>query len=197
LRERKKAETRTRIHKEGLRLFERQGFSETTVAEIAAAADVSPRTVFVHYPTKEDIVFGDLETALLALEVGLRSRPRGLSTLEAIRLWVDRSAGGWLEPDVELQVRLAAEVPSIAERKIRVAELFRTRLLEAIAVDLERPPEDLDVQLAASATVAGLLRVEALVSEHLRDEKSLPSRERLDEMFDRIGEFVESGLRGS
>ena len=63
LRERKKAETRQAISDVATRLFEARGFEPVTVAEIAAAANVSAKTVFNYFPAKEDLFF-DAEDAV-------------------------------------------------------------------------------------------------------------------------------------
>jgi AcrR family transcriptional regulator len=63
LRERKKAETRQTISDVATRLFEARGFEPVTVAEIAAAANVSAKTVFNYFPAKEDLFF-DAEDAV-------------------------------------------------------------------------------------------------------------------------------------
>ncbi|MDA0161456.1 TetR family transcriptional regulator [Solirubrobacter ginsenosidimutans] len=63
LRERKKAATRAAISDVATRLFEARGFEAVTVADIAAAADVSKKTVFNYFPAKEDLFF-DAEDAV-------------------------------------------------------------------------------------------------------------------------------------
>ena len=59
LRERKKAETRSRIQETAVRLFLAKGYDATTVEEIATAAGVSHMTFFRHFPTKEAVVEDD------------------------------------------------------------------------------------------------------------------------------------------
>jgi AcrR family transcriptional regulator len=52
-------ETRAALAEHALRLFNEKGYDETTVEEIAAAAGVSPRTFFLHFPTKAAAAFPD------------------------------------------------------------------------------------------------------------------------------------------
>ncbi len=61
LRERKKLQTRARITDAALRLFAERGFDQTTVADVAAAADVAVKTVFNYFPAKDDLFFDRAE----------------------------------------------------------------------------------------------------------------------------------------
>jgi AcrR family transcriptional regulator len=83
LRERKKARTRAAIQEAALRLFGQQGYAATTVQQIAAAADVSERTLFRYFPTKADTVLYDRVHHRL-VEAFLR-QPAGLAPTAAFR----------------------------------------------------------------------------------------------------------------
>src|SRR6476646_1972874 len=87
LRERKKQQTREGLASAAVELFIERGFDATTVEDIAAAADVSPRTFFRYYPTKEDVVV-DLVERLAARPA---DEPLGRALREAARGWADLS----------------------------------------------------------------------------------------------------------
>jgi AcrR family transcriptional regulator len=84
LRERKKARTRAAIQQHALRLFGEQGYEQTTVEQIAEAAEVSPSTVFRYFPTKEDVVLYDIFDPILIS--AFRAQPDGVPPIRAIRL---------------------------------------------------------------------------------------------------------------
>jgi AcrR family transcriptional regulator len=94
LRERKKRATRDAIAATARRLFAKRGFDDVTVAEVAAAADVSEKTVFNHFATKEDLAFAGGEARLNQLLADLAQRPPGTSVLDVFRATTDAMIDG-------------------------------------------------------------------------------------------------------
>jgi len=73
-RERKKRLTKQRIVKEAVRLFAEQGYEQTTVAQIAAASDVDPKTFFNYFPSKDAVLFADVERDVEVLYAAIARR---------------------------------------------------------------------------------------------------------------------------
>ena len=85
LRERKKRAAREAIATTARRLFAERGFDAVTVAEVAAAADVSEKTVFNHFPTKEDLAFAGREEGIAQFVTAIAERPPGSPVLDVFR----------------------------------------------------------------------------------------------------------------
>src|SRR5215213_6631157 len=85
LRERKKRAARQAIAGTARRLFAERGFDAVTVAELAAAADVSEKTVFNHFPTKEDLAFAGREEGIAHFVTAIAERPPDSSVLDVFR----------------------------------------------------------------------------------------------------------------
>jgi AcrR family transcriptional regulator len=93
LRERKKQATRQSIIDTAWALFEKQGYATTTIDDIAEVADVSPRTIFRYFASKEALLFARADDMIAALEAELASRPADEPLLESLRHGVRRTCG--------------------------------------------------------------------------------------------------------
>jgi AcrR family transcriptional regulator len=85
LRERKKQRTRATLIDAAVELCDRQGFERTTVDQIAAIADVSPRTFSRYFPTKDAIALALIDDALDMAAVELARQPSDIGHFEALR----------------------------------------------------------------------------------------------------------------
>lgn len=143
LRERKKLRTRRAIADAALRLFDEHGFEETTISDIAAAADVSPRTFFSYFPSKDDVVFAEMDEHLADVRAGLAERPSGETPLATFRRVAEALLQAIAAEDGEygaIQVALIRERPSLqaqALRRLSEAEEDFVTVLREIAPELD------------------------------------------------------------
>ena len=167
LRERKKQRTREQIVDAAMSLFSERGFHATTITDIAAAADVAPRTFFAYFPSKEAVVFHNLDRDLDSLASALRDRLPGETAFDALRRWLDAMFDQWMAEGDEalLRKRLFSENEGVANFEggimVRVHEL----LLEAIAEDLGEPRDALRPRLVTAAAIAALTSLEGTLHE--------------------------------
>ena len=106
LRERSKARRRDAIIRAGMKLFAERGYNATTIADIAAAADVAPRTVTMYFPSKQDIAMARFAAMVDSLTGALCGRAPGESVTEVVGRWI-RTDGQCADRDLkELQQRM-------------------------------------------------------------------------------------------
>jgi AcrR family transcriptional regulator len=136
LRERKKARTRAAIREHAMRLFHEQGYGETTVEQIAEAAEVAQSTVFRYFPTKEDLVMtDDYDAPLLA---AFRAQPKELSPVAAMRA-AYREVFDRLPPEaVAAERERMMLVLSVPELRARTLDEFVRGIDEMTGVLAER-----------------------------------------------------------
>jgi AcrR family transcriptional regulator len=157
LRERKKQQTRELIAETARQLFAERGFERVTVAEIARVADVSEKTVFNYFPTKEDLVYWRLESFEEELLGTVRDRAAGESVLDAFGTFVRRPRGMLGEYDREAQERLAAltrmivESPSLLRREQEIFEGYTASLAGLLAEETGAAVDDVEPWVAATA----------------------------------------------
>jgi AcrR family transcriptional regulator len=120
LRERKKRQTREAIAEAAMTLFQAEGFDAVTVADVARAADVSEKTVFNYFATKEDLVLRPGAERRAALIEAIRDRPRGASLVMPFRNFT----GDFLDRVERDPVESIVAVP----RLVAQSESLRNRL---------------------------------------------------------------------
>ncbi|WP_370592871.1 TetR/AcrR family transcriptional regulator [Streptomyces sp. NBRC 110028] len=154
LRERKKQRTRDAISDAAIGLFFECGYHEVSVAQIAEAAEVSKRTLFTYFPTKEDLVvhrMADHETESAQV---VRARPAHTTPLAALRDHFldglrrrDPITGMNDHPDVCALSRLIYDTPALVDRMQRFRAGGERALAEALRDTTDA--SDLTARLAA------------------------------------------------
>ncbi|MEV6828446.1 TetR family transcriptional regulator [Amycolatopsis sp. NPDC051102] len=198
-RERKKAQTRSRIQEAALDLFASQGYRETTIAQIAARADVATRTVTLHFPAKEDLLFADDPFTPESLGARLRDR-QGQSTLGAVRDWMhatmreldERDSG--LDPAHVWQRRALRARLLMADDDLRGRARAGYRDLEVLVAggigeDIGLPADALLPRLAAVTVVTGLREIYVT-----REGQAQSATSDLAPLVDEVLAFAEAGL---
>ncbi|MFD7406376.1 TetR/AcrR family transcriptional regulator [Streptomyces sp. NPDC059866] len=159
LRELKKQRTRAAISEAAITLFLEHGFNQVSVAQVAEAAEVSKRTLFAYFPTKEDLVvhrLADHETEAARV---VRARPPGTAPLTALREHFltglrerDPISGLNDHPQVRRVHRMILDAPSLVARM----EGFKTGAERALAQALQETADtpELTARLAAVQIVA-------------------------------------------
>jgi len=158
LRERKKARTRAAIQEHALRLFREHGYDETSVEQIAEAAEVSPSTFFRYFPTKEDVVLYDAFDPVL-IDAFL-AQPADAGPIQAMRAAMraalGESAGTWVSQQRE-RAGLLLAVPELRRRMLDEFVVGMEPFAEALARRVGRSPDDFAVRnLVAAVMGVGL-----------------------------------------
>jgi AcrR family transcriptional regulator len=121
-----------RLKSAALELFASRGYSEVTVEEVSQAAGVTERTFYRHFPTKQDVLFGDDAQIVEDLLAAMRVQPKSAPPVELLRAALHRFAGS-LEADRGLHRSRAAVIQSVAELQER--ELLKQRRVALALVD--------------------------------------------------------------
>jgi TetR/AcrR family transcriptional regulator, regulator of mycofactocin system len=181
LRERKKAATRVQLMNVALRLFEAQGFGNTTVEEIAAAADVAPRTFFRYFPTKVDVLFADHPEEIALIRDALAARSPDEAVLDAVkRAMLEGITKAIADPTRFLtRSQLVASVPAAHAHSRYLDSKFEDVIAEAVAADRQTDPaSDLQARVVARAAwgAACAARDIWVMSDAKRDPRALVSQ---------------------
>ncbi|HEX5909297.1 MAG TPA: TetR family transcriptional regulator [Thermoleophilaceae bacterium] len=158
LRERKKERTRQTLAEAAAELFDLQGFQDTTIRQIADAAEVSPRTVSAYFPVKEELVFCDHREMFDQLEQRLEERPDGATTADTLRAWLMELLES-VDVDLEQSRRtreLIESDPALRIYERGLQERAEQMVAKAVAVDLGVSADELVPHMVGAATIAAL-----------------------------------------
>ena len=188
LRERKKQKTRESIQRTALRLFEKQGYEQTTIEQIAAAAEISPSTFFNYFPTKEDVVLFDAYDPM-TIQMFLE-RPQDEPLNVSLRKVLENLAATFARDErmILARGRFFLEVPELRARLWDEAERSQLLLLQLLAERSGRRPDDYELRVTARIVTAALLEAS---KEWMRSN----GRTGLVELTNRALDVVESGAR--
>lgn len=157
LRERKKQRMRELIAETARALFAERGFDHVTVAEIAGAAEVSEKTVYNYFPTKEDLVYWRFEAFEAALLASIRERELGESVLAAFGRFLRAQRGllGKSDPASREQLtalaRMIAASPTLQTRERQILDGYTASLAALLAGETGADPHDIAPRVAANA----------------------------------------------
>jgi AcrR family transcriptional regulator len=157
LRDRKKDRTRRTIQAEALRLFAEKGFQATTIEEIAAAAEVAPRTFFRYFPTKDEVVFWP--EYLMLLPEFVAARPDGEHAVEAVCHGIVDGLASFYDQDRERvleRLQLAFRTPVLHPRLRQQQASSANGVALILAERLGARPADLEIRAIAAAIAAAL-----------------------------------------
>ena len=183
-RERKKLETRRALATAALQLAADRGADQITIEEIADAADVSVRTFFNYFPSKEAaIVAWDLER-MAQLHQELRDRPAGEPPLESMRIVLRRAFDEYTE-EREIRLlrhRVVQENTSLLPHHLAALGDLERGFVEGVA---ERLGTDADTDMYPSLVVsAAVAAMRLAIGRWEANGRSRPWPAMLDEAFD-------------
>jgi AcrR family transcriptional regulator len=190
LRERKKRRTRESIAAAAHRLFVEHGYHATTLPDIAEAADVSTRTIFAYFPSKEDILFSGFAETIDDLAQALAHRPAGVQTLDVVRDFIlSGQSTHNSELDAQLYVCITDDPTLRSHLRARIAQI-EDYVAPAIADDLGLPLDDPRTQLVAAAFTAAF----NLLADRGASKSRPYTPEELEAQIDPVIRFLRAGV---
>lgn len=158
-RDRKRRQTRERIEQAAMTLFLQRGFEATTIEDITEAADVSKRSFFDYFPSKEEVVFAWQDSFADRLMAEIAARPAEESSVEAVEAAITATVIASVDERGLALGELIHRTPALKARdQLKYARLEQ-KLAEALLLRKGNDPEQRSRMRVLAAIVIGALRV--------------------------------------
>lgn len=183
---RRTAQTRAEIVDAALALFATQGFDATSMEQVADAAQVSRRTVYRYFPTKDDLVFESPRKWLQVLNDTIETRRPDEATRDLLQRAL-RDVARFIESDRETVIAgfsILVASPSLMARHGRSDAEWSARYLELLAPDVARQPDGM--LRATTAAMALVAATNALVAVWATGQPDSDLITMAETMFDQI-----------
>jgi len=158
VRERRKLATRQRLLQAAKEQFEERGYDDVTVADIAAQAGVSVKTLFQHFRSKEDLLLAELTEIHDDMLAAVRARDRERTPLQAVTDWVIEWEGRRPPDGFDRFVRMVGTGPSVESMRRRLYDDWENALVAVLADEANEARPTPRTRLIA-AQLIGMIRV--------------------------------------
>jgi len=200
LRERKKLMTRQAILDTAHALFGERGYDNVTVAEIADAVNIAAKTVFVYFPSKEDLVFCGEEEMRERVVARIRDRAPGetpLAAMGSLMRELMAESGDQVVLDLQRWRRMTGD-SAVLQSRMR---LHWERLEDALAEQLsdeagEGRHAPLPRVAAAQLSLVFRLMASGEVLGYVRAHPEVAQRAALEDWLDSMLGMIGGGIRG-
>jgi AcrR family transcriptional regulator len=200
LRERKRRAAREAIAATARRLFAERGFDAVTVSQVAAAAEVSEKTVFNYFPTKEDLAFAGREEGVARLVTDITERPPGTSILDVFRALTATVLDAFVAPGDESLLTVAKIIrhsPTLQQRLTVGWESGAAAITTAVAETSGAPDGDLVAAIVARSLwfthrSVFLLALKGLLAEEDREQLTARLRTAADRAYDQFADGLKN-----
>lgn len=156
---RRPSTSRAEVARIALELFERNGFDETTVEDIAVAVGIGRRTVFRYYGSKQDIVWGEFDSELVRLRDHLREAPATEPLMEVLRRAITATnhfGAGELD-ELRIRIGLITTVPALVAHAAVQYQAWCHVVAAFVASRLDVRSDDLVPQTVARAALGAAM----------------------------------------
>ncbi len=200
LRERKRRAARDAIAATARQLFAERGFDAVTVSQVAAAAEVSEKTVFNYFPTKEDLAFAGREEGVARLVTDITERPPGTSVLDVFRALTANVLDAFVAPGDQSLLTVAKIIrhsPTLQQRLTVGWESGAAAITTAVAETSGATDGDLVPAIVARSLwfthrSVFLRALQGLLAEEDREQLVVQLRAAADRAYDQFADGLKN-----